>query len=53
MKDRFYIFPVGIIKKENEDVRIEVDEAYRDALLGLDDFSHITVLYGFCLFFLG
>ena len=47
MKDRFYIFPVGIIKKENEDVRIEVDEAYRDALLGLDDFSHITVLYWF------
>ena len=47
MKDRFYIFPVGIIKKENKDIRIEIDEAYRDALLGLDDFSHITVLYWF------
>jgi tRNA-Thr(GGU) m(6)t(6)A37 methyltransferase TsaA len=47
MKDRFYIFPVGTIKKENEDARIEIDEAYRDALLGLEDFSHITVLYWF------
>ncbi len=47
MNDRYYIFPVGIINKENENVRIEIDEAYRDALLGLDDFSHITVLYWF------
>jgi len=47
MKDRFYIFPVGVIKKENENVRIEVLEEYRDALLRLDDFSHITVCYWF------
>jgi len=47
MKDRFYIFPVGVIKKENENVRIEVFEEYRDALLRLDDFSHITVCYWF------
>jgi len=47
MKDRFYIIPVGVIKKENENVRIEVFEEYRDALLRLDDFSHITVCYWF------
>ena len=47
MKDRYYIFPVGVIKKENENVRIEVYKEYRDALLGLDDFSHITVCYWF------
>jgi len=47
MKDRFYIFPVGVIKKENENVCIEVFEEYRDALLRLDDFSHITVCYWF------
>jgi len=47
MKDRFYIFPVGVIKKENENVRIEIFEEYRDALLRLDDFSHITVCYWF------
>jgi tRNA-Thr(GGU) m(6)t(6)A37 methyltransferase TsaA len=47
MKDRYYVFPVGVIKKENENVRIEVYKEYRDALLGLDDFSHITVCYWF------
>jgi len=47
MKDRYYIFPVGVIKKENENVRIEVYKEYRDALLGLDGFSHITVCYWF------
>jgi tRNA (adenine37-N6)-methyltransferase len=47
MKDRFYIYPVGVIKKENENVRIEIFEEYRDALLRLDDFSHITVCYWF------
>jgi len=47
MKDRFYIFPVGIIRKQNDTVRIEIFEKYRDALLGLDDFSHITVCYWF------
>jgi len=47
MKNRFDIFPVGVIRKENGDVRIEIFEAYGDALLGLDDFSHITVCYWF------
>jgi tRNA-Thr(GGU) m(6)t(6)A37 methyltransferase TsaA len=47
MNDRYYIFPVGVIKKENDNVRIEILEKYRDALLGLDDFSHITVCYWF------
>ena len=44
MKDRYYIYPVGVIKKENENVRIEVFEEYRDALLRLDDFSHYRLL---------
>ena len=47
MKDHYYIFPVGVIKKEDENIRIEVYKEYRDALLGLDDFSHITVCYWF------
>jgi tRNA (adenine37-N6)-methyltransferase len=47
MKDRYDVFPVGIVKKENDKARIEVFEEYRDALLGLDDFSHITVCYWF------
>lgn len=47
MKDRFYIFPVGVIRKENDSVRIEIGEAYRDAFLGLNGFSHIAVFFWF------
>lgn len=44
MPDFFQIFPVGIIKKTGASVAIEVHEEYRDALLGLEQFSHIIVL---------
>jgi len=47
MRERFDIFPVGVIRKRDEKVWIDIYEAYRDALLGLDDFSHITVCYWF------
>ncbi len=45
MKDHFKIFPVGVIKKQGDTTRVEIDAKYNDALLGLDDFSHITVCY--------
>ena len=45
--DFFKIFPVGIIKKKEEKITIEVYEEYRDALLGLEQFSHIIVLSWF------
>lgn len=47
MKDRFDIFPVGVIQKQDENVWIEIYEKYNEALLGLDKFSHITVCYWF------
>jgi tRNA-Thr(GGU) m(6)t(6)A37 methyltransferase TsaA len=47
MKDRFDIFPVGVIQKQDENVWIEIYEKYNGALLGLDKFSHITVCYWF------
>ena len=47
MEERFYIFPVGVIKKQNKNVWIEIDEKYNAALLGLDEFSHMTVCYWF------
>jgi tRNA-Thr(GGU) m(6)t(6)A37 methyltransferase TsaA len=47
MNDGFYIFPVGTIKKLSESTHIEIFEKYTDALLGLEDFSHIKVLYWF------
>ena len=47
MTDGFYIFPVGVIIKKDENTWIEIFERYTDALLGLDEFSHITVCYWF------
>ena len=44
--ESFKIFPIGIIRKVNG-VTIEVYEKYTNALLGLDQFSHIIVLYWF------
>ena len=47
MKDCLYIFPVGVIRKQREGVLIEIFDEYSNALLGLDEFSHITVCYWF------
>ena len=41
------INPVGIIRKTDITVGIEIFADYTDALLGLDGFSHIMVLYWF------
>jgi tRNA-Thr(GGU) m(6)t(6)A37 methyltransferase TsaA len=47
MTERFEVFPVGFVKRRGEDVSILVLDDYRDALLGLDGFSHILVLSWF------
>lgn len=47
MDKAFSIFPVGVIRKTPDGAVIEVFAEYRDALLGLEDFSHINVFYWF------
>ena len=47
MNDHFYIFPVGAIKKQGKTVTIEIHEKYKNALSGLNKFSHIIVCYWF------
>lgn len=47
MVGSFEIFPVGVVKKQEKSVRIEIYEKYKDALLGLDQFSHIIVFSWF------
>ena len=47
MKDFYTIYPIGIIHKSEQKVEIEIFDKYLDALTGLDDFSHIHVLYWF------
>jgi len=47
MMESFRIIPVGIVRKTDTAARIEIFDDYTDALLGLDGFSHIVVLYWF------
>ena len=44
MESIFKIYPVGFIRKKDDTVLIEIDKKYNDALLGLEQFSHINVL---------
>jgi len=43
----FKMWPIGKVKKRDKIASIEIDPAYKKALLGLKQFSHIHVLYWF------
>ena len=47
MENSFQIFPIGVIKKKDQSAWIEIYEKFRDALQGLDQYSHIMVLTWF------
>jgi len=47
IENSFQIFPVGVIRKKDQSVSIEIYEKYGDALLGLDEYTHILVLIWF------
>ena len=47
MEDFFKIFPVGVIKKKDQAVSVEIYEKFKNALQGLDQYSHIIVLTWF------
>ena len=47
MKTGFNIFPIGRIKKTDTTCEIHIQDQFSDALLGLESFSHIYVLYWF------
>jgi tRNA-Thr(GGU) m(6)t(6)A37 methyltransferase TsaA len=47
MTGAYTIYPVGVIRKTETAAWIEIFEPYRDALLGLEGFSHIHVLFWF------
>jgi tRNA-Thr(GGU) m(6)t(6)A37 methyltransferase TsaA len=44
---QYTIYPVGIVHKQGNDNWIEIFSPYQDAMLGLEGFSHIYVLYWF------
>ena len=43
----YQIYPVGVIHNKDDDAWIEIFPEYADALLGIEQFSHIMVLYWF------
>ena len=45
--ESFRIIPIGVVKKTDTTVSIEIYDDYTDGLLGLDGFSHIAVFYWF------
>ena len=47
MNETFHLYPVGVVKKTDTTVSIEIYDDYTDGLLGLDGFSHIAVFYWF------
>ena len=47
MPESYQIFPLGVVRKKQNRIWIEIDEEYSEALLGLEGFSHIQVLYWF------
>ncbi len=44
---QFFVRPVGFVRKTGPEPRIEIEAEFQDALLGLEGFSHILVLYWF------
>jgi tRNA-Thr(GGU) m(6)t(6)A37 methyltransferase TsaA len=47
MEEHFKIFPVGMVRKRDERVIIEINLAYEGGLMGLDQNSHIIVFSWF------
>ena len=44
---QFTVYPIGWVRKTDDRTTIVVDKKYQSALLGLDQFSHVWVLYWF------
>ena len=47
MPSTYLIHPVGVIRHRDDAVWIEIFDGYRAAMLGLEGFSHIQVLFWF------
>ena len=43
----FKLYPVGEVKRQRGSTELRIFDRYRDALKGLDGFSHVLVLYWF------
>ncbi len=41
----FHLIPIGTVHQRDQQAWIDIFPAYRDGLLGIEQFSHINVLY--------
>mgnify|MGYP000965713131 FL=1 len=48
-RETLTLHPIGIVQREGDRTFIVVEEEYAPGLMGLDQFSHVTVLYWFHL----
>ena len=46
-EDFFKLFPIGKVEKKGDSTYIKISYKYSDALKGLDEFSHVIVIYWF------
>ena len=46
-EDFFKLFPVGKVEKKRDSTFIKISDKYSDAIKGLDEFSHVIVIYWF------
>ena len=46
-KTFFKLYPVGEVKRQHGSIKLRIFDRFRDALKGLDGFSHVFVLYWF------
>ncbi|MGB5745400.1 MAG: tRNA (N6-threonylcarbamoyladenosine(37)-N6)-methyltransferase TrmO [Desulfobacterales bacterium] len=47
MPQSYSIDPIGVVRKNDDGVQIEIFKNYAEGLLGLEGFSHIFVFYWF------
>jgi tRNA-Thr(GGU) m(6)t(6)A37 methyltransferase TsaA len=47
MSTIYNIIPIGWVRKKEKSVHIDIDPKFTDALLGIQEFSHLIVFYWF------
>ncbi|MFP3928812.1 MAG: tRNA (N6-threonylcarbamoyladenosine(37)-N6)-methyltransferase TrmO [Desulfobacteraceae bacterium] len=43
--EKYRLTPIGTVHHDDSGISIEIQEAFEEALLGLEDFSHLVLLY--------
>lgn len=46
-EDFFKLFPIGVIEKRGDSTFVKISDNYSDGLKGLEEFSHVIVIYWF------